>query len=106
LTNLYVGLSRERRGEKLSAMRFIQGYAVDRLLELAEYIEPENEVHPDPFVNERRFEQRFPVIAPEVGKWMQGYEKNCDSALAILTFLEKHFEINEALANTVRELCT
>ena len=37
LTNLYVGMAREKRGEKLSAMRFIQGYAVDRLLELAEY---------------------------------------------------------------------
>ena len=39
LTNLYVGLGRDRRGEKLSALRFIQGYAVDRLLELADRIE-------------------------------------------------------------------
>src|SRR5690349_19278563 len=35
LTNIYVGLNREKRGEKLSATRFIQGYAVDRVLELA-----------------------------------------------------------------------
>ena len=40
LTNLYVGLSRLRRGEKLSAMRLIQYHAVDRILELSEKIEP------------------------------------------------------------------
>jgi hypothetical protein len=34
LTNLYVGLCRYRRGEKLSAMRFIQVHAVDRLITL------------------------------------------------------------------------
>ncbi|MFZ1755508.1 MAG: hypothetical protein WAU10_17290, partial [Caldilineaceae bacterium] len=34
LTNLYVGLARFHRGEKLSAARFIQQYAVDRVLEL------------------------------------------------------------------------
>ena len=32
LTNLYVGLCRYHRGEKLSAARFIQQYALDRLL--------------------------------------------------------------------------
>ena len=32
LTNLLVGLAREKRGERLSALRFIQGHAVDRVL--------------------------------------------------------------------------
>jgi len=105
LTNLYVGLNREKRGEKLSALRFIQGYAVDRLLELIEYIESGNKAQRDPFVNERRFEQRFPRLAPEMDIWMQGYERNCDSALAILAFLEKHFEINGAIAKSIRNLC-
>jgi lincosamide nucleotidyltransferase B/F len=105
LTNIYVGLNREKRGEKLSATRFIQGYAVDRMLELVEYVEPANEIHRDPFVNERRFEQRFPNLASQVSTWMQGYEKNRESALASLAFLEKHFEINEALAKVIRELC-
>lgn len=106
LTNLYVGLNREKRGEKLSATRFIQGYAVDRLLELVEYIESGNKATRDLFVNERRFEQRFPGTAPEINKWMQGYENNSDSALAILTFLEKHFEVNGSIANAIRKLCT
>jgi len=39
LTNLYVGLGRFRRGERLSAARFIQHYAVDRLVALAATIE-------------------------------------------------------------------
>jgi lincosamide nucleotidyltransferase B/F len=104
LTNIYVGLNRDQRGEKLSATRFIQGYAVDRLLDLVEYVESAKEVHRDPFVNERRFEGRFPDLAPQVSLWMQGYEKNRESALAILTFLEKNFEINQPIANAIREL--
>ena len=105
LTNIYVGLNRDQRGEKLSATRFIQGYAVDRLLELVEYIETEKPTYRDPFVNERRFEQRFPDLASQVGTWMQGYEKNRESALAILTFLEQHFQVNEAIAEAIRDLC-
>ena len=105
LTNIYVGLNRDQRGEKLSATRFIQGYAVDRLLELVEYIETEKPTHRDPFVNERRFEQRFPDLASQVGTWVQGYEKNRESALAILTFLEQHFQVNEAIAEAIRDLC-
>lgn len=32
LTNLYVGMSRYNRGEKLSGSRFVQSYALDRLI--------------------------------------------------------------------------
>lgn len=105
LTNLYVGMGRDQRGEKLSATRFIQGYAVDRLLELAEYIEPEQNVTRDLFANERRFEGRHPAIAREMSAWLQGYERNRESALAILAFVEAHFEVNPALANSIRKLC-
>ena len=105
VTNLYVGMGRDKRGEKLSAMRFIQGYAVDRLLELSEHIEPEQNVTRDIFVNERRFEARHPSIAREMSAWLQGYERNRESALAILSFLERNFEVNKAMANAIRELC-
>jgi hypothetical protein len=106
LTNLYIGLGRDRRGEKLSAMRFIQNYAVDRVLELMEYIEEGTQVHRDPFVNERRIEQRFPHLITQLRTWTQGYERNGESALAILDFLAQHFEINQAIATTIRELCS
>lgn len=105
ITNLYVGMGRDKRGEKLSAMRFIQGYAVDRLLELADYIEPEQNTARDIFVNERRFEQRHPAIAKEMSAWLQGYDHNRESVLAILSFLEQHFEVNQAMADEIRKLC-
>jgi len=105
ITNLYVGLGRDKRGERLSATRFIQGYAVDRLLELIDYIEPEVNVSRDPFVMERRFEKRHPTVAREMSAWLQGYDRNRESALAILSFLEKYFEVNAALAKTIRALC-
>jgi hypothetical protein len=105
ITNLYVGMGRDKRGEKLSATRFIQGYAVDRLVELAEYIEPEQGVTRDIFVNERRFETRHPITAHELPSWVQGYERNRESALAILSFLEEHFEVNQAIAAAIRKLC-
>jgi hypothetical protein len=105
LTNLFVGLNREKRGERLSALRFIQGYAVDRLVELVSSLEAERQVPVDPFAPERRFEQRFPGLAAQTNTWMQGYEKNRDSALAILRFLEQHFEVNKAMAQAIRQLC-
>jgi hypothetical protein len=104
LTNIYVGLQREKRGEKLSATRFIQGYAVDRGLELVEYIESGKAVYRDPFVNERRIEQRFPDLISQFSTWMQGYEKNRESASAILAFLERHFEVEKAIGDAIREL--
>jgi lincosamide nucleotidyltransferase B/F len=96
ITNLYVGMGRDKRGERLSAMRFIQGYAVDRLLELSEHIEPEQNVTRDIFANERRFEARHPLFASEMPAWLQGYARNRESALAILSFLEMHFEVNDS----------
>jgi hypothetical protein len=105
LTNLYVGLNRLKRGEKLSAARFIQGYAVDHVLKLAPLVEAESGAHKDPYGDERRFEQRFPHLAQELPGFVQGYERNPESALAILAFFERHFEIPQVLANAIRGLC-
>ncbi len=106
LTSLYVGLSRNRRGEKLSAMRAIQVYAVDRLLELTAKLETGTPVARDPFSFERRFEQRFPVSAQALPGFIQGYERNVESALAILAFLESHVEVNPAMKRAIEELCS
>ena len=105
VTNLYVGMGRDKRGERLSAARFIQGYAVDRLVELTDHIEPGQNATRDIFVNERRFEARHPIVAKELPSWVQGYERNRESALAILSFLEEHFEVNAAMADVIRNLC-
>ena len=105
LTNLYVGMGRERRGEHLSAMRFIQGHAVDRLLELVEHLEESQPVKQDKFALERRFEQRFPGTSSLAPGWMQGYHRNRESALEMLEFLEKHFAVNDSIASAIRRLC-
>jgi hypothetical protein len=105
LTNLYVGMAREKRGEKLSAMRYIQGYAVDRLLELVEYIESPTRVSEDAYAKERRFEQRFTSLSVYLPGWLQGYKRNRESALEILSFLKKNFEINEAIYAAIQKLC-
>jgi lincosamide nucleotidyltransferase B/F len=72
LSNLYVGMSRYKRGEKKAAMQFVQGYAVDRLMELASQFEPEQPAFDDPFTQERRFEQRFPQMAEAAAGFLPG----------------------------------
>lgn len=104
LTNLYVGLAREGRGERLSALRFIQGYAVDRLVELADFIETAQPVFGDPFAPERRFEQRYKMTASHAAAWLQGYERNKESALAILSFLEQHFPLNQPMCEAIKSM--
>jgi lincosamide nucleotidyltransferase B/F len=104
LTNLYVGLGRYHRGERLSAMRFIQGYAVDRILELAAQVEVEQPAYRDPFGAERRFEQRFPTVARELPHFLQGYDRSPESAAAILAFLEQHWSVDPAMKQAIMEL--
>jgi hypothetical protein len=104
LTNLYVGLGRYRRGERLSAAHFIQGYAVDRVVELAGLIETEGSARRDPYSGERRFEARFPGTARLLPGMLPGYEGTPQAALAVLAWLEQHFPVNPALAARIREL--
>jgi hypothetical protein len=104
LTNIYVGLSRQKRGEKLSAMRFIQNYAVDRILELSERIAPTGSELRDEFSLERRYEQNYPQIALNLPEFLQGYERNIESAMAILAFLDQHFEVNPNMKREILKL--
>ncbi len=104
LTNLYVGLGRYRRGEKLSAARFIQQYALDRVLELVALAGEGEPGHEDAFAPARRFEQRFPEAARVLPGFLQGYERSPESALAILDYLERRFDVNPTMARAIREL--
>ena len=105
LTNLYIGLLRDRRGEKLTAMRFIQSHAADRALELVERIETAAPAHVDQYTIDRRFEQRFPNTSKKIPDFFQGYEKNRESAAAILAFLDENFEINSGMKQVIKNLC-
>jgi len=105
LSNLYVGLGRYHRGEKLSAMRFIQNHAVDRMLELAPILYEERPVYRDPFANERRFEQHYPELAQFLPSFTPGYNQSIDAARNILDFLSKHFEIDVKMKAEIILLC-
>lgn len=104
VTNLYVGLGRAARGERLSALRFIQLFAVDRLLELAPRIEAEQTAHRDPFSAERRAEQRYPLLAEVLPRFMQGYDRSPESAAALLAFVEQHWAVDPAMKREILAL--
>ena len=104
LTNLYVGLGRDRRGEKLTASRFIQVYALDRLLDWIDQSSAAANAPRDTFDIHRRFEQRFPDFAQSLPAMLQGYERSRQSALAILAFLEEHCQVPPAMASAIRTL--
>lgn len=104
LTNLYVGLGRYARGEKLSAVRFIQSYAVDSLLSVLHLVEQETDYYPDPYGNERRLERRFPEFAKVLPSMIGGYGRVPESALALLAYLEKNYPVNARLCTEIREL--
>lgn len=104
LTNLYVGLGRFRRGERLSAARLVQGFAVDRVLELAVVVEEEIATSLDPFSDERRVEQRFPLTAARLAEFIQGYDRTPESARAILGFLDEIATTPRAMRTAILEL--
>ncbi|MGZ3672915.1 MAG: hypothetical protein ACXVCO_01280 [Ktedonobacterales bacterium] len=105
LTNLYVGLTRFHRGERLSAARLIQVHAIDRLIELSPHIERPSSASNDPFALERRYEARYPRIAAVLPLFAQGYDHCVESALAILAFLEQHTPVNAAIKQRILALC-
>lgn len=104
LTNLYVGLGRYARGEKLSGTKFIQSYAVDGLISVMHLLEQEVEYYPDRFGNERRIEKRYPNFANNLGNMIQGYDKVPESAIQILNYIENIFPVNARLSSEIRKL--
>lgn len=104
LTNLYVGLGRYARGERLSALRFIESYAINNLLSVLPLLEQENPFFTDPFGPERRVERRFPAFADKLRGMLQGYDRVPESALNILQYLESVYPVNERLSSEIRRL--
>lgn len=105
LGNLFVGLGRFCRGERLSAFRLVQLAAPDCLLQLADRLAPASDgVSRDRFAIERRFEARQPDAAAALPDWMRGYDASPASALAQLDWLERHFAVNPPLAAQIRAL--
>lgn len=105
VTNIYVGLGRYHRGEKLSAQQFIQNYAFQRILDLAALREEAAAGLVDVFVRERRLEQRYPALAAELPRLQAGYERIVESAQAALEWLDRNFGVNAAIRREILLLC-
>ena len=104
LTNLFVGLHRDLRGERLAAARLIQTHAIDRLLTFLDLTGHASRPRQDPFAVERGAETRFdPEVLP-LAAMVPGYERNVEAALAILAWLEARVEVSRPLADAIREL--
>lgn len=106
LTNLYVGLHREARGEHLSAMRLIQVHAVDRLLNYLDLAGKPVAGHDDAFAVERRAESRLAREQFPFEATMRGYEGNRESAVAILDWIESRAAVSAFLAARIRDLAS
>ena len=104
ITNLYVGLHRDLRGERLSATRFIQGYAVDRWVTMLGLLGFGQGPQQDAFVVDRGAEQRFgPDVLP-LAELVPGYERNGEAAATLLRLMEAHVDLDPAMVTAVREL--
>lgn len=103
LAALHVGLQRWRRGERLAALRLVQGQALDRLVELDAL-----RTHPvagDPFDATRRLEVRHPRLADELPRLAPGYAHTPAAALALLEALAaRGAALNEAMVRRIRAL--
>jgi hypothetical protein len=102
LTNLYVGLHREQRGERLTAMRFIQVYAMDRLVNLLR-LTRQAAAPTDPFEVSRRVEASYGSTLP-LERMLPGYEHNADAARATLDWLTTHFPADPAIVSAIEAL--
>lgn len=105
LTNLYVGLCRYRRGEHCSAMRFIQVYALDRLISLLDkqLLLPQLSDR-DAYCVDRRAEQRHPQYAALLKNCLQGVDKLPFSAASMLAFVEQHYPVEAAIKEQIQRL--
>lgn len=102
LTNLFVGLHRELRGERLAASRLIQVHAVDRVLALLRLTGVTDADSADPFDPTRRVDRSG--AAPAWSMMMPGIDDNRRAAAAILGWLTDHFEADRALVAAVEGL--
>jgi hypothetical protein len=104
VTNLYVGLHRDLRGERLTAARFIQGYAVDRWLGILDLLDLGPGSRQDVFVVDRGVERRFgPDLLP-LADLVPGYERNAHAAATLLGLLEAHVELDPYAVAAVRDV--
>jgi lincosamide nucleotidyltransferase B/F len=88
ITNLYIGVSRAKRGETFAAMTMIQSYAFMHYVRAVTPPFPEG-VEEDPYVLQRRFEQAFPHQVRILKDVLLGYDHVQASARALFECIKK-----------------
>lgn len=105
LSNLLVGLMRLARGERLAAMRLVQGAALDRVLELRERRSTAAPaVRRDPFAIDRRVEQRQPDAPSLLDAAAPGVAGTPGAALALLAELRRLVDVALPVAARIEAL--
>lgn len=95
LSNLYIGLLRELRGEKVAALFMIQVYATNHMLTLLDLEDD------DPFVVERRVEQKIQL---DYQKLYAGYDGNITSVKYQLEVIGQRYRLPESLIKALKRL--
>ncbi len=96
--------NRLRRGEQLSAWRFVQGHAFSLLLELVEFDESDPTL--DVFSKERRWEQRRPDWHAHLRHFLPGYDRVAESAHAMLAYLDGNYAVPPEIKRVILALCS
>lgn len=104
LSNLLTGLQRLARGERLAAMRLIQGSALERLLQLRAQVIPMSGEEADPFDATRRIERRDPAVTRWLAQAAGGYSASATAAAVILDALRTLAPVPEAVAARIARL--
>lgn len=102
LTNLYVGLCRALRGEKLSGLLFIETYAFDHAMRF--YLGQRKHSNDDLFSLSRRLEFNHKELEPLLKYMLSGYMNLSQSALSILDFLKREHEIDSFIYHILIDL--
>lgn len=95
LSNLYVGMLREQRGEHVAAFLMIQVYATSNLLKI---LDSKQE---DPFVVERRIENRLKISYKDI---YPGIDHNKDAVVSILKYLNNNDQKYKRLIQMIQDM--
>jgi lincosamide nucleotidyltransferase B/F len=104
---LWVGVSRYRRGERLSGHRYISHYALDALLDLIVcYVPPADPLILDNLDPRRRFERAYPAVATEINALLR--QEIPEAAVQMIDLagqlLSDKVDYPVAAVNTIRAL--
>jgi hypothetical protein len=103
LTNLYIGVLRELRGETAAAMTCIQTHAAHHVMRLFEAVYQPLSKQDDPYAIERRIEKKYQEARQLLKGLKPGYERNLEAARYALGFLETNFKPDPAMVKAIKD---